>query len=486
MTDIILFQPKGQFSNSINLPTGLLFMASKAIESGHNVKIIDQRINNNWKEELSSILDNGLKIIYFSITKPDQLKNMMEASKFVIKKSPTTQTILGGEWIKIYPGLGMQDHNIDFVSYGDEDDLLNDVIDSIDGKKRVTEIFDIIYRPPEGAAIKKTNPKTNIANIDGLPKIPWGLIEPKYYLSKELTKGENAIEIQLNKGSRVFSIARIIKELERLELDFGIRNFFLVDELTTNNPERFIELADALSKKNYNWGIGKLDAECLNKINDEIIRKIANSGCKMIEFVFESGNKRILNLLGKNITAETILEKNKELSKYPLIIDYKFKGGFPTESKAEFLDTLNLKSKLLKENNNAKASISFYIPEPSIELYQLALSNGFIQPRSLNDWSENLMWYEKNSYWLTKEMVKLIGNAALLSEIQKENILFKIYGPIAKFRNANGFYGLMIEKYPLAMLRRLNKKTDSQYQIQKNNTEKATEEVAVAKSQPIT
>src|SRR3989338_2803558 len=381
---------------------------------------------------------------------------MIDVSKFVIKTNPNIQTIFGGEWVKMNPGLGMQDHNMDFVSYGDEDNLLVGIMDSINGKKRVTEIFDILYRPPEGAKINRTNPNTNIANIDDLPKLPWELIDLKYYLSRTLVN-EKAVEIQFNKGARGFSVNRIIKELETLSSSYGIRNFFIIDELAAKDNGRLLELVDALSGKNYNYGLGSLDADLLHKLNDDSIKKLVNHGCRIMEFNLGSGNKRMLETLHKNITPEFIAEKNRELGKYQLIVDYKFKGGYPTESKAEFMDTLNLKNKLLKENNLAKASVEFYIPEPNTEMYQTALSSGYISPRSLKDWNDNIKWYETNSYWLTKEMVKLIEKAALISNITKKSLFFKIYNPIAKLRKDKNMYGFMIEKYPLKIINKPEK-----------------------------
>lgn len=455
MADIILFQPKGAVFNNASVPTGLLFLASKAIENGYKIKIIDQRVNDNWKKELSSEL-SSVKLVYFSVLDADQLMNMMEVSKFVIKTNPNIQTIFGGEWVKMNPGLGMQDHNMDFVSCGDEDNLLVDMMDSINGKKRVTEIFDILYRPPEGAKINRTNPNTSIANIDDLPKLPWDLVDLRYYFSKDLVN-DKAVEIQFNKGARVFSVNRIVKELETLNSSYGVKNFFIIDELASKDSERFLELIDELSDKGYNYGLGKLDADLLHKLNEEIIKKLVNGGCKRIELNLGSGNKRMLETLHKNITPEIVIEKNKELSKHPLIVNYQFKGGYPTESKAEFLDTLNLKNKLLKENNSAKASVSFYIPEPNTEMYQTALSSSYVSPRSLKDWNENTKWYEKNSYWLTKDMVKLIEKAALISNISKNSLFFRMYNPIAKLRKEKNMYGFMIEKYPLKMMNKSEK-----------------------------
>ena len=101
--------------------------------------------------------------------------------------------------------------------------------------------------------------------------------------------------------------------------------------------------------------------------------------------------------------------------------------------------------------------VEFYIPEPNTEMYQTALSRGYISPRSLKDWNDNIKWYETNSYWLTKEMVKLIEKAALISNITKKSLFFKIYNPIAKLRKDKNMYGFMIEKYPLKIMNKPEK-----------------------------
>ncbi len=135
---------------------------------------------------------------------------------------------------------------------------------------------------------------------------------------------------------RVRSLDSIIEAL-RYFVDRGIRNFAFVDEMIA--PGQFARLAEAI--KDANLDITYYAYSKPNKtFSPTVLKSIAESGCKFLLWGVESGNQRVLNLMGKGTNVEDmsmVLRNAHEagVENHLFII-----SGFPTETHEEFADTL--------------------------------------------------------------------------------------------------------------------------------------------------
>ncbi len=501
MMDIILFQPKCGIWDIMGVrpPTGLLNIASVPVKEGYNVVLIDQRINQNWKEELKKNIFSGAKLVCLTSMVGEQIKYMMKVSEFIKSTNPNILVVLGGSWAQTCPEICMQDKNIDIVCCGEGDYLLTDLMKFCNGKIKKENIKGIAYRAENGK-IKKTKQRQLVKNLDSLPKIPYHLINLKDYSSIGLSKYRLSIALVLSRGCpyrcafcsivplynrtwRSYSIKRIMEDLSDLEIKYGIKDFFFMDDNIATNPKFFLELTDAFikAKKDYIWGAAGIRADTIIKFNDEDFEKLIKSGCRNLDIGVESGNQRILGLIKKDESLETIEQANKKLSKYPIILKYTFMGGFPTESEEDFLDTLKFRKRLQEDNPYAVTPIFFYTPFPGTELFELALNNGFKPPKTLLGWADfnYNTWYKLYPSWLTKKKLKLIENSMFISYFADKklaykypnklmNSLFSIYYPVAKFRYDNSFYYFMIEKNLANFVTKLNEKFNLFNKFKKN------------------
>ena len=152
-------------------------------------------------------------------------------------------------------------------------------------------------------------------------------------------------------------------------------------------------------------------------------------------------------------------------------------GGFPTETKKEFLNTIKFKRLLEKENPHAVGIIFLYTPFPATDMYNFAKSQGLVPPKNNLEWANFNYdtWYKRYPSWLKKDMIKLVENAVFLSYFENKNLaykypsnlmrlVFRIYNPIANFRFKNNFYYFMVEKKIAEIFSRLNER----YNIIKN------------------
>lgn len=465
MTDIILLQLKNGTSEDIEppTPTKLLSMASVPLAKGYEIVLIDQRINENWRQDVKKHINLGAKIIYLRSAEGKQLKYFMEATRFAISLDSKILTVLGGSWPQTQPGICMQDTFLEIVSYVEDYYLLSDLMEFCERKKKMNEILGIFYRGIEGATIKKNDPRSILENPYNL-RLPWYLINPKAYSAIEFFPSKTSSELLTIKDAQNSSTKILLEELENLEKTYGAKDFIFQDDLITQNYEHFKEFVSTLAEfaKDYKWGAAGMWVDQILSLDEKGMEDLVKSGCKTLYMDVKSGNPRLLKLMNKYPTIDNIKKANQKLSSFPIRVEYKFQGGFPTETEEEFLDTLKLMKTINEENKYASTPLSVYVPFPGKLLYSMALEHGFKPRTSLKDWAENCMWYKKERLWLTKRMAKLVENAAFISNFSNKkldyknkgllfSVLSKIYTPFAKIRFKYDLYGFMIEK-PVAKI----------------------------------
>jgi len=495
MADIILFQPKCGIWDIMGIrpPTGLLNIAGVPVSKGYDVVLIDQRLSQDWKEDLKKEIRKGAKLVCLTTMVGEQIKYMMEVSKFIKSIDSKILVVLGGSWAQTMPKLCMQDKNIDIVCYGEGDYLLSDLMEYSNGSRGIEDVLGIVYRFSDG--LKKTDARPLIKNLDELPKIPYHLINLKDYISIGYRKDKPSLALMVSRGCpfrcsfcsivslygrswRSYSIERVIEEIKELDEKYGIKDFFFMDDHIAVNKKFFSELVGFFVKSNeegrdYNWGAAGMRADSVLGFDEETLGNLEKSGCRNLDIGVESGNSRVMNMIMKDTSLEIIRKANQKLSKYPIIIKFTFMAGFPTETKEEYLDTLRFRKILEDENPYATAPIFNYTPFPGTELYQVALENGFRPPETLDGWADfnYNTWYKKYPSWLTKERLKLIENSVFLSYFANKklsykyanplmNFMFRMYYPLAKFRYDSNFYGFMIEKKMADLVAKVNSKVN--------------------------
>ena len=82
MSDVVLFFPKTGYdikNASVELPLSMLSLASVLVDD-YDVKIIDQRIDDDWEKELEHELFNGTLAVAMSAMIGTQIRNALSIS----------------------------------------------------------------------------------------------------------------------------------------------------------------------------------------------------------------------------------------------------------------------------------------------------------------------------------------------------------------------------------------------------------------------
>jgi hypothetical protein len=135
---------------------------------------------------------------------------------------------------------------------------------------------------------------------------------------------------------RIRSLESIIEVLQHF-VNRGIRNFAFVDEMIA--PGQFVRLAESI--KNAGLDIAYYAYSKPNKtFTPTVLKEIAESGCKYLLWGVESGNQRVIDLMGKGTKVEEISEVMKNAHAVGVENHLFIISGFPTETNSEYADTL--------------------------------------------------------------------------------------------------------------------------------------------------
>jgi len=474
MPEIVLVQPKvGSWEMlGARLPASTLSIAALPHQKGYNVKIIDQRTDENWKQSLKNAIKNNPICVGITCMTGKQILYALEASR-IVKNNSNAIVVWGGVHATLLPEQTLQNPYIDMVILGEGDQTFMELCEALEKNKPIKSIKGICYK--EGGKVVKTPTRPFIKDLDKIPDLPYELVNVDDYSSLHI-EGKS-IDFVSSRGCphkcsfcynnyfnkqtwRALSAKETVKRIKNLVDKYNIKTIYFQDDNFCANLDRLGEIIKGIIKEKLDikWGTLGLRIDTAKRMDDNFLGLMEKSGCINVDIGAESGDRRILNLIDKQITVEDMFAVNKRISKFPFIVKYTFMIGFPTETKAERHTTVKTALKLFRENKNVYTPFSVYTPYPGTPMYELAVKHGFVPPETLEEWGKFSFddWYFNFKSWHTPKTIRELKSIAFTSLFANENVkykinktltkvLFNLYHPIAKMRFEHNLHFLPIE-----------------------------------------
>ena len=130
---IVLFFPHAGNEEDAWMPFPYLYMGSHIEKAGYTVKIVDSRVEKNWKEMLKSELKDALALGVTSMSGPD-LTPAMEASQIARGMSNKVWLMWGGHHASALPDEIFNEGLTDYVFIGPAEFTFPEVLDWIEGQ----------------------------------------------------------------------------------------------------------------------------------------------------------------------------------------------------------------------------------------------------------------------------------------------------------------------------------------------------------------
>lgn len=402
----------------IQPPLGLLYIGSTLKANGHEVKILEIPFNIDKDNYISltrkQIQEFSPKIIGITCMSM-QTSIVHDLVQDIKKRFKDIFLIVGG----VHPTIDSHDPvswGADMAVRGEAEDTVLEIVDFVNGKRRIESINGISYRGKDSVL---SNPdREPIKDLNKIPPLSYELLEASRFKKRSyIIRG-----LWLRCGSvmtargcpakcifcgsrtmhgrivREFSIDRMVDEIERLKKGYNIDGFCVVDDTFTLKEHRVVEFCHKLKERKLN-----LTWVCQARVDtftEGMARAMKSAGCVQTDFGVESGSQKVLDSLHKGIKvsdtkrAFRICKQNKIRPFASIII------GTPQETKED----IALTKGLLDEIKPSFLGCFFATPFPGTELYEMALKNKWIDITKPIQWQA--MEYPIMTINLTEEELK--------------------------------------------------------------------------------
>ncbi|MFX1480754.1 MAG: B12-binding domain-containing radical SAM protein [Promethearchaeota archaeon] len=281
---VLIFSGSREIVHVMVPPIGEAYIASYLVSQGHEVKLLDLTLSNDFKNDISkAIYDFNPQVIGVSIRNVDSttypgnlffylpVKNIIQYIKQLVE--PDIPIILGGAGFSIFSEEILKDLNHDLGVVGDGEFVFAEIIKRIEKEEDPRNIEKgVCFLDSKGTYHQK--PPWRVENLDDLP-IPiremmdndaylidpmkksgliWGNIQTKrgcpmncIYCSYRYIEGSNV---------HYRSPENIAEELDLIVNNYGLKNIFIVDSIFNLDYDHVRNTCQEIinHKIEVNWG----------------------------------------------------------------------------------------------------------------------------------------------------------------------------------------------------------------------------------------
>ena len=257
----------------------------------------------------------------------------------------------------------------------------------------------------DGGILRRSQPRGLIEDLDSLPFLDYALLPRRHYYMASTTVPRFRRQrwgfmmssrgcpfrciycsptLRLSYGSkyRAHSAEYVVDNCEYLARGHGANALMFLDDVFTFDRERTLRICALLRRRRLGvpW-VCQTRADCLDPA---LVREMRDAGCVGVCMGVESGSERILKVLHKDMTKSQIRGVVAALHEVGISPTLFFMVGNPTETYAEFQETV----RFVRELKPLVAQVAYFTPYPGSPVFEELQRRS---PASVGD--EMFHWY---------------------------------------------------------------------------------------------
>jgi radical SAM superfamily enzyme YgiQ (UPF0313 family) len=332
-----------------------------------------------WQEVAAVVRERAPDVVGVSVKILD-MPSAWKVAEIAKAVAPSCVTVLGGPLATTSPDIVMSNRAVDYVIRREGELTMPALLDILaSGSTARAGVEGLSYR--EGDRAVHAPDRALIRDLDALPPPAKELL---LYVERQPEEVRHRImgDVVTSRGCphgctfcanqavwgtrkvRMRSPASIVAELEDLTRRYGVRRFTIWDDQLTAHRKRAVELCERLiaAKLGVKW----LAFAHPNTVDRELLELMKAAGCDEIQLGIESGTDRILKLVRKGSNLVRIRRAAQAVRDAGLRWHAFFMVGFPTETREEMEQTLQLMYELRPNT----AQLSVVTPYPGTDLFR--------------------------------------------------------------------------------------------------------------------
>ena len=366
-------------------PLGTIYAAALMRQEGHKVALFDTNLRDNpfaIKEELETKKPKFL-VLYddgFNYLTKMCLTTMREAAFEMIalgKKNNCTVIVTSSDSTDHYEKY--LEAGADYIIQGEGELALKELISTLNKNESTALIKGLVFTSETG--IVKQPKRAVLRDLDELPLPAWDLVDVEAYRDVWKSGGkEFTLNIATTRGCpykcnwcakpiygnryNSHSPEYIVKHLALLQKQYGVKKFWMCDDIFGLKPNWVQQFNVALKEANLTISY-YIQSRVDLLLKDDTIDALAESGLKEVWVGAESGSQKILDAMDKGTQVEEIYTATRLLKKKNIKVAFFIQFGYLDETKEDIAKTVSLIKELLPDN----LGISVSYPLPGTKFY---------------------------------------------------------------------------------------------------------------------
>ena len=423
---VLLISANTEQINMPVLPLGMACIAAATQSAGHDINTVNLMMARDIRELLKeSVVSYQPDVIGISVRNIDD--QIMGNSNFLLdpvravvsecRRLSNAPIVLGGAGYSIFPKSALEYLKADMGIQGEGERSFVMLLERIERRADISEIPGLCL-PGIGLA-KKPDPEKILDNY------PQPILNLHLPIPSDFNVEEVWFPLQTRRGCAMDCIycstasiegcvlrkhsLEYVMDVIRHVAAFGIKNIFFVDN-TFNFPMKYAKaLCDRMIREDLNvrW-------RCILypwKVDEELIDKMAQAGCKEVSLGFESGSENMLKRMNKQFTLDDVRNISKMLERHQIRrLGFLLLGG-PGETRDSVERSLSFADSLKTEAMKITTGIRIY---PYTALHRMAVDEKLIPPdddllfpkfyiaKGLERWLEETVenWMADREHWM--------------------------------------------------------------------------------------
>jgi len=412
---ILLIQPPvtsyqlGDFTP--NMPLGLAYIAAVLEKNGYQVKILDALIE-GWqnirelpsgkfqigltseqiKEEIKNFMPN---VVGISSMFTSQWHNVASIAQLVKELNKDIPVVVGGAHPTAVPDQALDHKSVDFAVVGEGEVTFLELLKRIENSSDLASLKGLAFKRGGGKIINYRD--EFIKDLDTIPFPARHLLPLEKYFSTGLSHGglrkrRRFSPIVTSRGCparcifcsaykmwgrhfRARSPENVIAEIKYIKDSLGIEEMSIEDDNFTYDKERASKICDLMVQENLDIAWDTPNGIALYSIDEELIKKMKESGCYRLSFAIESGNQEFLNkVIKKPLKLEFVPQLINYARRLGIEISVFFIVGIPGETEKTIRDSFRFSRKI----GVFRPFISIATPYPGTQMLDLCEENGYL------------------------------------------------------------------------------------------------------------
>ena len=368
--NISLVFPPFYLESLYNLPPlGLINLATAVNANRHEVRVADLVLamrqgrlragKNIYDDCASMILNDDPDIVGFS-AQSTTYPAVVEIARRIKSKKSRIHIVIGGHNASFIDVQTLERYPwIDSIVRGEGEITFPEWVTAIEEDRERKNVAGVTFR--SGSEIIRTEDRPLIPDLNELPLPRYDFLPSfdEYRDACELPRSIAILEvgrgcphrcvycsesIMWRRQTRRFSVERLMQELGYLHKEFGAECFLLAYDQFTASNEFVTDFCRAMIREEMNhlpwYCISRLDS-----VDASLLELMREAGCESMCYGIDSGSKRTLAFIRKNIDEGILYQRVLETTDQGIVPTLSYIIGFPEERKEDVDATLNLSLK---------------------------------------------------------------------------------------------------------------------------------------------